>query len=98
MTCEGGTYLFTVHLATHKDKKALISIRKNGKDVANIIAQVRLIYSEREREIIKLSLIFVYFFPGCKLTSLGGRFCVFLSLKLEFLLVIIKISFLGSAF
>jgi hypothetical protein len=29
-----------VHLATHKDKKALISLRKNGKDVASIIAQV----------------------------------------------------------
>jgi hypothetical protein len=50
VTCEGGTYLFTVHLATHKDKKALISIRKNGKDVANIIAQVRLLCSKRERE------------------------------------------------
>jgi len=49
VTVEGGTYLFTVHLATHKDKKALISIRKNGKDVANIIAQARLLYSQLTR-------------------------------------------------
>jgi len=36
---QGGTYLFTVHLATHREKKALISLRKNGKDVASIIGQ-----------------------------------------------------------
>ena len=37
-TCPvGGTYMFMVHLATHKDKKALLSLRKNGMDIASII-------------------------------------------------------------
>ena len=31
--------MFTVHLATHKDKKALLSLRKNGMDIASIINQ-----------------------------------------------------------
>jgi len=34
-----GTYLFTINLATHKEKKALISLRRNGQDMASIIAQ-----------------------------------------------------------
>ena len=39
-TCPvGGTYMFMVHLATHKDKKALLSLRKNGMDIASIINQ-----------------------------------------------------------
>jgi len=39
-TCPvGGTYLFTVHLATHKEKKALVSLRKNGQDMASIVNQ-----------------------------------------------------------
>ena len=39
-TCPtGGTYMFTVHLATHKDKKAVVSLRKNGEDVASVISQ-----------------------------------------------------------
>ena len=31
--------MFMVHLATHKDKKALLSLRKNGMDIASIINQ-----------------------------------------------------------
>ena len=31
--------MFTIHLASHRDKKALISLRQNGKDVASIIGQ-----------------------------------------------------------
>ena len=31
--------MFSIHLATHKDKKALVSIRKNGEDVASVINQ-----------------------------------------------------------
>ena len=39
-TCPvGGTYMFTITLATHKEKKALVSLRKNGQDMASIINQ-----------------------------------------------------------
>ena len=39
-TCPlGGTYMFTIHLATHKEKKALVSLRKNGQDMASIVNQ-----------------------------------------------------------
>merc|ERR1712141_22322 len=39
-TCPtGGTYLFMYHIATHDNKKALLSIRKNGEEIASIFDQ-----------------------------------------------------------
>merc|ERR1712107_591415 len=39
-TCPcGGTYIFQFHIATHDNKKALLSIRKNGEEVASIFDQ-----------------------------------------------------------
>merc|ERR1719382_156765 len=39
-TCPtGGTYLFMFHIATHDNKKALLSIRKNGSEIASIFDQ-----------------------------------------------------------
>merc|ERR1712112_479449 len=39
-TCPcGGTYMFQFHIATHDNKKALSSIRKNGEEVASIFDQ-----------------------------------------------------------
>merc|ERR1712038_1053290 len=39
-TCPcGGTYMFKFHIATHDNKKALLSIRKNGEEVASIFDQ-----------------------------------------------------------
>merc|ERR1711899_71510 len=39
-TCPtGGTYLFKFHIATHDNKKALLSIRKNGEEIASIFDQ-----------------------------------------------------------
>merc|ERR1712002_169808 len=39
-TCStGGTYLFMFHIATHDNKKALLSIRKNGEEIASIFDQ-----------------------------------------------------------
>merc|ERR1711963_1271981 len=39
-TCPcGGTYMFQSHIATHDNKKALLSIRKNGEEVASIFDQ-----------------------------------------------------------
>merc|ERR1712032_1262935 len=39
-TCPtGGTYLFMFHIATHDNKKALLSIRKNGEEIASIFDQ-----------------------------------------------------------
>merc|ERR1711936_1329726 len=39
-TCPcGGTYMFQFHIATHGNKKALLSIRKNGEEVASIFDQ-----------------------------------------------------------
>lgn len=39
-TCpSGGTYLFVFHIATHDNKKALLSIRKNGEEVASVFDQ-----------------------------------------------------------
>merc|ERR1711970_1587293 len=36
-TCPtGGTYMFQFHIATHDNKKALLSIRKNGEEIASI--------------------------------------------------------------
>merc|ERR1712130_987522 len=35
----GGTYMFQFHIATHDNKKALLSIRKNGEEVASIFDQ-----------------------------------------------------------
>merc|ERR1712062_485240 len=35
----GGRYLFTFHVATHDNKKALLSIRLNGEEVASIFDQ-----------------------------------------------------------
>merc|ERR1712200_382579 len=35
----GGTYLFMFHIATHDNKKALLSIRKNGEEIASIFDQ-----------------------------------------------------------
>merc|ERR1712025_1046796 len=35
----GGTYLFQFHIATHDNKKALLSIRKNGEEIASIFDQ-----------------------------------------------------------
>jgi hypothetical protein len=37
----GGTYLFVFHIATHDNKKALLSIRVNGEEVASVFDQVR---------------------------------------------------------
>jgi len=39
-TCPvGGTYMFQFHIATHDNKKALLSIRRNGDEVASIFDQ-----------------------------------------------------------
>merc|ERR1739838_701282 len=39
-TCpSGGSYLFMFHIATHDNKKALLSIRKNGEEIASIFDQ-----------------------------------------------------------
>ena len=38
----GGTYLFVFHIATHDNKKALLSIRLNGEEVASVFDQVTL--------------------------------------------------------
>merc|ERR1712038_1486364 len=39
-TCPtGGTYLIMFHIATHDNKKALLSIRKNGEEIASIFDQ-----------------------------------------------------------
>merc|ERR1712183_791628 len=39
-TCPtGGTYMFQFHIATHNNKKALLSIRKNGEEIASIFDQ-----------------------------------------------------------
>ena len=38
----GGTYLFVFHIATHDNKKALLSIRVNGEEVASVFDQVRV--------------------------------------------------------
>merc|ERR1711937_142025 len=39
-TCPtGGTYPFMFHIATHDNKKALLSIRKNGEEIASIFDQ-----------------------------------------------------------
>merc|ERR1712200_167760 len=39
-TCPcGGTYMFQFHIVTHDNKKALLSIRKNGEEVASIFDQ-----------------------------------------------------------
>merc|ERR1711887_241697 len=39
-TCPcGGTYMFQFHIATHDNKKALLSIRKNVEEVASILDQ-----------------------------------------------------------
>ena len=35
----GGQYFFMFHIATHDNKKALLSIRKNGEEVASIFDQ-----------------------------------------------------------
>merc|ERR1711892_403858 len=39
-TCPiGGTYMFQFHIATHDNKKALLSIRKNGEEIVSIFDQ-----------------------------------------------------------
>merc|ERR1712183_676806 len=39
-TCPtGGTYMFQFHIATHDNKKALLSIRRNGEEIASIFDQ-----------------------------------------------------------
>merc|ERR1739838_1168320 len=39
-TCPtGGAYMFQFHIATHDNKKALLSIRKNGEEIASIFDQ-----------------------------------------------------------
>merc|ERR1711963_1021103 len=39
-TCPtGGTYLFMFHIAPHDNKKALLSIRRNGEEIASIFDQ-----------------------------------------------------------
>lgn len=39
-TCPiGGTYMFMFHIATHDNKKALLSIRRNGEEIASIFDQ-----------------------------------------------------------
>merc|ERR1712243_417881 len=39
-TCPtGGTYMFQFHIATHDNKKALLSIRKNGEEIESIFDQ-----------------------------------------------------------
>merc|ERR1712156_144482 len=39
LTFNGGQYFFMFHIATHDNKKALLSIRKNGEEVASIFDQ-----------------------------------------------------------
>ena len=34
-----GIYLFLLHIATHDNKKALLSIRKNGEEIASVFDQ-----------------------------------------------------------
>jgi len=39
-TCPvGGMYLFVFHVATHDNKKALLSVRKNGEEIASVFDQ-----------------------------------------------------------
>ena len=39
-TCPlGGVYMFVFHVATHDNKKALLSIRLNGEEVASVFDQ-----------------------------------------------------------
>ena len=39
-TCPlGGTYMFVLHIATHDNKKALLSLRLNGEEVASVFDQ-----------------------------------------------------------
>ena len=38
-TILGGTYMFQFHLATHDNKKALLSIRVNDKEIASVFDQ-----------------------------------------------------------
>merc|ERR1712002_122309 len=39
-TCPvGGTYMFQFHIATHDNKKSLLSIRRNGEEIASIFDQ-----------------------------------------------------------
>merc|ERR1739842_250434 len=35
----GGSYMFVFHIATHDNKKALLSIRLNGEEVASVFDQ-----------------------------------------------------------
>merc|ERR1711862_93974 len=35
----GGSYMFAFHIATHDNKKALLSIRLNGEEVASVFDQ-----------------------------------------------------------
>ena len=35
----GGSYMFVFHIATHDNKKALLSIRVNGEEVASVFDQ-----------------------------------------------------------
>ena len=37
--CTGGTYMFQFHLATHDNKKALLSIKVNDKEIASVFDQ-----------------------------------------------------------
>ena len=41
----GGSYLFVFHIATHDNKKALLSIRLNGEEVASVFDQNHKVFS-----------------------------------------------------
>ena len=45
-TCPlGGVYMFVFHVATHDNKKALLSIRLNGEEVASVFDQNHKVYN-----------------------------------------------------
>ena len=53
-TCPlGGTYMFVFHIATHDNKKALLSIRLNGEEVASVFDQNHKVNNYNKQNDIK---------------------------------------------
>ena len=62
----GGTYLFVLHIATHDNKKALLSIRVNGEEIASVFDQVkfrRQINSRVNQLNLEVILNAIFFMP-----------------------------------
>ena len=61
-TCPlGGTYMFVFHIATHDNKKALLSIRLNGEEVASVFDQNHKVNNYNKQIDIKI--------PNFRITS-----------------------------